>query len=155
EETRTADSDIEIERPMRPLRSFGRLLWIGAFVVLAFAAGAAIYLNRESIDAALRSLTAALQPQQQQSQPQREASPRKNTDRLGQPENVQAPKAPVAQRAMLTTEPDAANPSGKDYVGSAIWSLEKIPAAPGRDAEVAIKLAVEIPERGLAMTWLI
>ena len=61
----------------------------------------------------------------------------------------------VTQRAMLTTEPDAANPRGKDYVGTANWRTETIQAGPGRPEELAIKLDVEIPDRGFVMTWLI
>jgi hypothetical protein len=92
-------------------------------------------------------------------QAQREATPSKPkiSDRLGQPESTPASKsaAVITQRAMLTTEPDAANPRGRDYVGTANWRTETIPASAGRPAELAIKLEVEIPDRGFVMTWLI
>ena len=92
-------------------------------------------------------------------QVQREATPSKPkiSDRLGQQESTPSTQGPTVatQRAMLTTEPDANNPRGKDYVGTANWRTETIPAAAGRAAELAIKLEVEIPDRGFVMTWLI
>jgi hypothetical protein len=91
-------------------------------------------------------------------QAQKSAAPpqQKITDRVGQPGNETSSSAlALTQRAMLTTEPDANNPRGRDHVGTAIWRLETIPAGQGRAAEVAIKLEVEIPERGFAMSWLI
>jgi len=110
------------------------------------------------MSAALRSSpTPTSEPPPAPAQREASPSPQKNNDRIGQPQPAQPPKAavPAAPRAMLTTEPDPSNPTGKDYVGSAIWRLENIPAAPGRPAEVAIKLEVEIPDRGFAMTWLL
>ena len=147
----------ELERPPRSLRSYRRLITIGIAAVLIFCCSALIYWQRDAISAAGRSVVTAFRgpstPVQRESAP----VPQKNTDRLGQPETPQAPKAGQAatQRAMLTTEPDASNPNGKDYVGTATWRIENIPAGPGRAAEVAIKLEVEIPDRGFAMSWLI
>jgi hypothetical protein len=139
------------------LRSYRRLVWIliGFFVLAGCAAVG--YWQRDAIRQAARSIAAPFRGATTQAQ--REATPSKPkiSDRLGQPESASSPKgaAVVTQRAMLTTEPDAANPRGKDYVGTATWRTETIPAASGRPAEIAIKLEVEVPDRGFVMTWLI
>jgi hypothetical protein len=145
------------ETPPRSLRSYGRMTRIGVLILIAFVAGAAIYWNADAIGNSVRAMWASIRGSP--AQPQQESTPvrQKNPDRVGQPESTQpARTGPTAtQRAMLTTEPDAANPAGKDYVGSAAWKLETIAAAPGPAAEVAITLDVQIPDRGFAMTWVI
>ncbi len=152
--SRQAEDHVQVPRS---LHSYRRLIWvlIALFVVAGCAAlgywqGDAVMQVARSIVAPFRGAT---------TQVQREATPSKPkiSDRLGQPDSTPSPKSGTVatQRAMLTTEPDANNPRGKDYVGTANWRAETIPAGPGRAAELAIKLEVEIPDRGFVMTWLI
>jgi hypothetical protein len=58
----------------------------------------------------------------------------------------------VAQRVVLYEE-DPPNPEVKRYAGSAIWRTEMISPGAGHPPELAIRADVEIPERGITMTW--
>jgi hypothetical protein len=67
----------------------------------------------------------------------------------------QAPSAggaAVAQRVVLYEE-DPPNPEVKRYAGSALWRTEMVSPGGGRPPELAIRADVEIPERGITMTW--
>jgi hypothetical protein len=58
----------------------------------------------------------------------------------------------AAQRAVLYEE-DASIPQGRQSVGSAVWRTETVSPAPGRPTEPAIRADIEIPERGMIVTW--
>lgn len=60
--------------------------------------------------------------------------------------------AAVAQRVVLYEE-DPPNPEVKRYAGSAIWRTEMVSPGGGRSPEMAIRADIEIPERGITMTW--
>jgi hypothetical protein len=60
--------------------------------------------------------------------------------------------AAVAQRVVLYEE-DPPNPEVKRYAGSAIWRTEMVSPGAGRAPELAVRADVEIPERGITMTW--
>jgi hypothetical protein len=141
----------------RSLRSYRRLIWILIVLLAVSGVGALGYWQGSDIMQAARSIIQSFRGPATQVQKGTTPSQQKSTDRIGQPATPESSKSgtSVTQRAMLTTEPDDNNPRGKDYVGTANWRIETIPAGPGRAAEVAIKLEVEIPDRGLAMTWLI
>jgi hypothetical protein len=62
------------------------------------------------------------------------------------------PAAAVAQKVVLYEE-DPADPSGKRFVGSAVWRTETVTPGPGLPPELAIRADVEVPERKIAMTW--
>ncbi len=145
------------ERVPRSLRSYRRLIWISIALFVVAGCAALGYWQGDAMMQAARSIVAPFRGAT--TQVQREATPSKPkiSDRLGQPDSSPPSKSGTVatQRAMLTTEPDASNPRGKDYVGTANWRTETIPAGPGRAAELAIKLEVEIPDRGFVMTWLI
>jgi hypothetical protein len=88
------------------------------------------------------------------------ATPKKTQERVepGTAQQSTAPAVPqlaaVAQKVVLYEE-DPADPNGKRFVGSAIWRTETVTPAPGQPAEVAVRADVEVPERKLAMTWLL
>ena len=65
-----------------------------------------------------------------------------------------ARRAAVAQKVVLYEE-DPGDPNGKRFVGSAIWRTETVSPGPGQPPELAIRADVEVPERKLAMTWLL
>ncbi len=141
----------------RSLRSYRRPIWI-LIVLLAVSGVAALgYWHGGDIMQSARSMIQSFRSPATQVQKGTAPTQQKSTDRIGQPATPESSKSgtSLTQRAMLTTEPDVNNPRGKDYVGTANWRIETIPAGPGRAAEVAIKLEVEIPDRGLAMSWLI
>ena len=147
----------EHEQMPRSLRSYRRLIWILIVFLAALGSGAFAYWKGGDVVLAARGIIQSFRGSPTQAQKGTAPSQQKITDRISQPDAAESSKAgtSVTQRAMLTTEPDASNPRGNDYVGTANWRVETIPAGPGRAAEVAIKLEVEIPDRGFAMTWLI
>jgi hypothetical protein len=77
-------------------------------------------------------------------------------DRLpGSQQRGTAPSAQspaVAQRVVLYEE-DPADPAGKRFVGSVIWRTETVSPGPGLAPELAVKASIEIPERGITMTF--
>jgi hypothetical protein len=58
----------------------------------------------------------------------------------------------VAQKAVLYEE-DASNPSGRQFVGTAVWRTDRVAPAPGQAPELAIRADVDIPEQRLSLTW--
>jgi hypothetical protein len=71
-----------------------------------------------------------------------------------------APSAPlggsegamVAQKVVLYEE-DQANPSGKQFVGSAVWRTDRVPPGPGQKPEVTVRADIEIPEQKISIRW--
>jgi hypothetical protein len=70
---------------------------------------------------------------------------------------LEAPTASRLERVRaVVTEEDKTEPRGKDYPGWARWRTETITPGHGRVAqEFALRADVEVPERKLAMTWLL
>jgi hypothetical protein len=139
--------------PPRVARSYGGLIRT-ALIVLAVIAVAGIgYWQRGSIMGMVSSFRS--QPAQPQQQAQTAPAGRpKIADRIGPQGEISAnaPAAAVAQKVVLYDE-DPNDPQGKRYVGSAIWRTETVSPGPGLAPELAIRADVEIPERGLRMTW--
>jgi hypothetical protein len=50
-------------------------------------------------------------------------------------------------------EEDPSNPSGKRFVGTAIWRTEQVAAGPGQAADVAVRADIEIPEPKITVKW--
>ena len=80
---------------------------------------------------------------------------------LGAPITIKAAAAadasewePVAQRAVLY-EQDPGNPRGKIFAGSTTWRAETLSIKPAQPPELVIRATVEIPERQIAMTWML
>ena len=61
-------------------------------------------------------------------------------------------EAAAAQRVVLYEE-DPSDPQGKRYIGSAIWRTETVSPDTGIAPELAVRADVEIPERGMTVTW--
>ncbi|MBX9773026.1 MAG: hypothetical protein K2Y71_01330 [Xanthobacteraceae bacterium] len=81
------------------------------------------------------------------------AAPAPNRVAVAPPTGPAASGATVAQKVVLYEE-DPTDPNGKQFVGSAIWRVERVPpSGPGQPEEVAIRADVEIPDRKLTMTW--
>jgi hypothetical protein len=60
--------------------------------------------------------------------------------------------AMVAQKVVLYEE-DQVNPSGKQFVGFAVWRTDRVPPGLGQKPEVAVRADIEIPERNIAIRW--
>jgi hypothetical protein len=58
------------------------------------------------------------------------------------------------QRAVLYEE-SLSNPNGDRFVSSVIWRTETVTSGPGQPPELAIRADIEVPERKLAMTWVL
>jgi len=70
-----------------------------------------------------------------------------------------APAAPapsegalVAQKVVLYEE-DQVNPSGTQFVGSAVWRTERVAPGPGQQPDVVVRAEVEIPEQKVSVRW--
>jgi len=72
---------------------------------------------------------------------------------LAPPGPREQPAVSAAQKVVLYEE-DPADPY-KRFVGLAIWRTEMVTPAPGQPPELAIRADIEVPERNLAMTWLL
>src|SRR5262245_25955154 len=58
-------------------------------------------------------------------------------------------------QGVVLYEESPTEPQGKRSVGSAIWRTETASRVRGQPPVLAIRADVEIPERNLAMTWLL
>jgi hypothetical protein len=76
----------------------------------------------------------------------------KITDRLGGPQTQPSGAPAVAQRVVLYEE-DPDDPQGKRLLGTAVWRTEMLSPAPGRQAEMAVRADIEVPERRMTMTF--
>ena len=150
----TGDEDEATFRKPPALHSYRRALWIAIVLAVVFGAGALAYWEGPGLFRATKDMLASLHGTSP-SQP-KDATPsqqKKNADRIPS-DSRPAKETPATQRAMLTTE-DPNSASGRDYVGTANWKVETSAPGSGRPAEVVLKLEVEIPDRGFAMTWTI
>ena len=151
--TRFNDVDEETAAYRRPAPSYGRIVKIFLLLLVIGGIAAAGYWQRNailSVVANLRSSAPAPKPAET-AQP---AGRPKIADRIGGDagSTANAPAAAVAQKVVLYDE-DPNDPAGKRYVGSALWRTETVSPGPGLAPELAVRADVEIPERGVRMTW--
>lgn len=171
-----ARQNVAMERASR--RSFGDIVRIALTLLILAGLGGVIvwqWPNMASLYRSARAPAPAPAPTQVagDSQPTTTRPP-KVTERFGQTGEAPAASAgqpspttlaaapssgpaatgaSVAQKVVLYEE-DPTDPNGKQFVGSAIWRIERVPpSGPGQPEEVAIRADVEIPDRKLTMTW--
>ncbi len=152
EREQPAHEETEYVRP-RAVRSYGGLIRTALIVLVVVAVAGGLYWQRSNIMGMVTSFRS--QPAQPQQQAQTTPAGRpKIADRIGPQGEISAnaPAAAVAQKVVLYDE-DPSDPQGKRYVGSAIWRTETVSPGPGLAPELAIRCDVEIPERGLRLTW--
>jgi hypothetical protein len=141
----------------QPRRSSAALIAALFAVLVIVSIAGALFWFREPIKGWFAAVRLPLQGPAEQN-PARPKIP----DRVGQPATAQkpAPGAPagkdtqvaaVAQRVVLYEE-DPADPQGKRFVGSAVWSTETVSPGPGQPPELAIRANFEIPERNMTAT---
>jgi hypothetical protein len=173
---RAAAGSPAMERASR--RSFGEYVRITLTLLILAGLGGVIvwqWPNMASLYRSARAPAPATTPQVAgDSQPT--TTTRKVTDRFGQggaapsaapaapaapsqtnlaaapPTGPAATGATVAQKVVLYEE-DPTDPNGKQFVGSAIWRVERVSPGPNQPEEVAIRADVEIPDRKLTMIW--
>jgi uncharacterized caspase-like protein len=66
-------------------------------------------------------------------------------------EKTEPPFTLVAQRAVLYDE-DPSDAKGKQYVGSAVWRIEKVKASGNQKPDIAVRADIEVPDRKFKMT---
>jgi hypothetical protein len=161
-----ADDDEEVEpgyeyreEHMRR-RSYGHLLkGLAAAVVVGAIGGALVWQWPRMVDIYRSFRVPSTEVAREIPAP---AAPKKTQERVEpgtvQQQVVTAPAAQqlaaVAQKVVLYEE-DPGDPNGKRFVGSAIWRTETVTSAPGQTPDLAIRADVEVPERKLAMTWVL
>jgi hypothetical protein len=144
------DEQISFRKPPA-LYSYRRPMWIAILLGVICGAGALAYFEGPALVKGAGDMIASLRSTSPPAPKDVPRSQQKNTDRIGQSDSRPAREA--TQRAMLTTE-DPNSASGRDYVGTAKWTVET-KSPPGRQPELELKLEVAIPDRGFAMTWTI
>ena len=158
------EQDDEHDDYARPPRRWGRIFMTLLLLVAIGGVAAAGYWQRGLVIQTAKSVMASLKtspPAQQAPKPKPVTSEPgarpKISDRIGTADTpasqpATAPAAAVAQKVVLYDE-DPSDPKGKRYVGSAVWRTETVSPGPGLAPELAIRADIEIPERGMRMTW--
>jgi hypothetical protein len=123
---------------------------------LALSLAGVAYWQSDNIIGLFKNVTTVARNTAVTQQTARDSTPAgrtKNADRVGgQSDQQQAPSAAVAQRVVLYEE-DSGEPSGKSYVGRAVWRTEQQPPAPGLPPETVVRADIDIPDRGMSMKW--
>jgi hypothetical protein len=151
------DDGSELVEPARSRRGVMAVL-LTLFVIIGM--GITAYVLRDRIAALTGAMRGLAPTAQRDAEPSRPKIPDRvgqdgqpsTTARPGQPATQSQQQLPaVAQRVVLYEE-DPADPSGKRFVGSAIWRTETVSPGAGQAPELAVRCDVEIPERRLALT---
>jgi hypothetical protein len=144
-------SDIPTEAPRR--RSLMDMIKIAVAVLIVGLFGILLIWQWPNMAALYRVLRTPATEQTQDTDTPPAASRPKISERFepgSQPPSSSA--AAVAQRVVLYEE-DPNDPQGKRSVGSAVWRTDAISPGAGKPPELAVRADVEIPERGISMTW--
>jgi hypothetical protein len=150
------DEGSELIEPARSRRGVMAVL-LTLFVILGL--GITAYVLRDRIAALTGAMRGLAPVAQRDSAPSRPKIPDRvgqdgqptTAPRPGQPSQTQQQLPAVAQRVVLYEE-DPADPSGKRFIGSAIWRTETVTPGAGQAPDLAVRCDVEIPERRLALT---
>jgi hypothetical protein len=146
-------------RKPRPPRSYRGLAKLAAVLVIVAGLGAMASWQWSNISGLYQFLTHMRSKPTQTAQPptgEPKFAGRVPQDQTRQPPTTATPKdqsgPALAQRVVLYEE-DAANPQGKQYVGSAVWRTETVSPGSGLAPELQIRADVTIPERNMTLTW--
>ena len=154
----------------RPARSYRDLIKVGAALVVLAAFGGIVASQWHSVVEVYRSVRAPAAEAANEPAAVAAAAPAaaasttqpKIAERFvpGQqqavvaPPPAAAPQAAVAQKVVLYEE-DPNDPAGKQFVGSAVWRTEVVSPGPKQSPELAIRADIDVPERRLAVTWVL
>jgi hypothetical protein len=138
----------------RPPRPWKKLIALSITTLLILAVAAIGIWQRQQVIALFRS-TPGFNRTADSAAPGDSGARPKIADRIGSaPFTGQGSNegALVAQKAVLYEE-DQNDPSGRRFVGSAVWRTDRAPAGPGQSPEVAIRADIEIPEQRIGIRW--
>jgi hypothetical protein len=146
-------------RKPRPPRSYRGPAKLAAVLVIVAGLGAMVSWQWSNISGLYQFLTHMRSKPTQTAQPptgEPKFAGRVPQDQTRQPPTTATPKdqsgPALAQRVVLYEE-DAANPQGKQYIGSAVWRTETVSPGSGLAPELQIRADVTIPERNMTLTW--
>jgi hypothetical protein len=150
------DDGSDLIEPARSRRGLMAVL-LTLFVIIGL--GLTAYVLRDRIAALTGAMRGLAPVAQRDTAPSRPKIPDRvgqdgqptSVPRTGQPSQTPQQVPAVAQRVVLYEE-DPADPSGKQFIGSAIWRTETVTPGTGQAPDLAVRCDVEIPERRLAMT---
>jgi hypothetical protein len=133
------------------LASNRRVLGAVAVILIVFGLSGLVYWQWSTISGLFQRQATVETP----AKPEAAPSPRtKITDRIGGPgQNGRTQTGPAAAQRVVLYEEDPSAPSGKRFVGTAIWRTEKVAAGPGQAADVAVRADIEIPEPKVTVKW--
>lgn len=136
---------------LQALAANRRLLGAAAIVLIVFALSGLLYSQWSTISGLFqRQDTAATPTQPEATTP---AARTKITDRIGAPGQTRPQAGPATAQRVVLYEEDPSVPSGKRFVGTAIWRTEQVAAGPGQAGDVVVRADIEIPEPKIAVKW--
>jgi hypothetical protein len=148
------EDDLEPPRPSVPAVGGGLMRMLVAVLVLVLLAGT-LFWQRDNVMSAVRgvmSLSQTSAPPASSSAPRDASLSRaKIPDRISPSGQNGLPEA-VAQRVVLYEE-DPTDAAGKQFVGTAVWRTETVSPGPGLPPDVVIRANIDIPERGMKVSW--
>ena len=141
-------------RPSAPPGQWKKFAALAILALLLMTIAAVAVWKREQLLSPFRSLPANRLADS--ATPGEGAKGTKITDRVGAvpaatPSST-ADNALVAQKVVLYEE-DQNDPSGKRFVGSAVWHTDRVAPAPGKPPEVTVRADIDIPDQRLGLRW--
>jgi hypothetical protein len=82
------------------------------------------------------------------------AAPRETPARPATSTSVDRTSSNAEQKAVLYEE-DKSNPTGRKFVGTAVWQTLKVAPDPLKKAEVVVRADIEIPQQKIAVRFLL
>jgi hypothetical protein len=152
-----AEDEFEHTRPPRSYAGLIKIVMVGCIVGIVLAIFYWQWPNIKHVVAQLTSRPPA-QVTQTQTTPQKFDGRVPQGQAPGQTSDNTAPgnqpPPAVAQHAILY-EADPNNPQGPGtrFLGSAIWRTETVSPGPGLAPELVVRATIEIPDRGMTVTW--
>jgi hypothetical protein len=137
--------------PLLALASNRRVLGAVAVILIVFGLSGLVYWQWPTISGLFHRQATVATPTTPETTP---SPPTKITDRIGAPgQNGRTQSGPAAAQRVVLYEEDPSAPSGKRFVGTAIWRTEQVAAGPGQAADVAVRADIEIPEPKVTVKW--
>ncbi len=136
---------------IRSLLSSSGFPAVVAAVVIVLGLSGLVYWQWPTISGLIASRTATTPT----TSPTAPSSRTKITDRIGAPTapSSRPQETPSAAQRVVLYEEDPSNPSGKRFVGNAIWRTEAVAAGPGQANDPAVRADIEIPEAKLTVKF--
>ena len=127
------------------------LLGAAAIILIVFGLSGLVYWQWPTISGLFHRQATVATPAAPETTP---SARTKITDRIGAPgQNGRTQTGPAAAQRVVLYEEDPSAPSGKRFVGTAIWRTEQVSAGPGQSADVAVRADIEIPEPKVTVKW--